>query len=198
MSDKTENNYYIKPITGALTLILLIATTVIGIQTYIEKQITKHLTSVDHSNYIGQIPENAVIPFFNLKVDSSGSAKCPQGWEEVIETRGRFILGSSPIIKYSVENNFENPIRYMRDGGDYKIILNEKHLPEHNHGIYAQRIGQIYMKEGRELRMLDPETIPGEPSNKLTMDAGSGVWINNMPPYISLTYCKINKTVNNT
>lgn len=129
----------------------------------------------------GGVPKGAVVAFADAP---TGNAKrdCnsigPE-WDYFSAGEGRFLLGAGE--NYNTGDS----------GGEAEQILSLEQMPEHKHGVYAQRIGSIYDKNGRELRLMSPNASnPNEPANQETTVVGKGESINNMPPYIALTFCK--------
>ncbi len=126
------------------------------------------------------MPKGAVIAFADAP---TGSAKrdCNsiEGWEDFTAGEGRFFLGAG--VKYNAGHT----------GGESEQILTSEQIPRHKHGVHAQKIGSIFEKNGRELRIMNPDAPnPRERANQETTITGKGEPINTMPPYIALTFCK--------
>lgn len=126
------------------------------------------------------LPSGAVIAFADPPTGAAwvDCSSLGDGWEEFRAADGRFILGASDA----------RPEWYTgRDGGESEVVLTIDQMPIHSH---------LYRPLRRDDRA--PENEPHfaagnfgvDESEGRTSDEGGGAEINNMPPYIALTYCK--------
>ncbi len=140
---------------------------------------------------IQPIPRYAVVAF------DSGTG-CPDGWTEVENLRGRFIVGAGQNEDQRLS---ERP--YGQPGGEEEVTLTTAELPSHEHGN-AGGLNVAYLPNGGLTLNLSP-VGSGNPGwgfyplhlgpwqagvgPALMETAGSGEDHNNMPPYIALYWC---------
>lgn len=141
---------------------------------------------------ISAIPPGAVVAFADLPVARNGYAQCPNGWDEVTETRGRFILGADPNLNYGIGND----TGYARIGGESIAVLKESHLPAHNHGFVSTLDGGRSLQFASGGGALVPSLLQYEDARRnFTYGSPEPTPIHLIPPYIALTYCKKSPSV---
>ena len=128
-----------------------------------------------------QIVSKATLPK-NIVVASY--AKCadltPGIWTELIEARGRMILGANSNSTHGFEAR-----AFGSTGGREEVTLTESQMPSHSHGIKRQTNSNASNDNAFLARGVEPN-IP-DSSTRLV---GGGLPHNNMPPYIALYFCK--------
>lgn len=113
------------------------------------------------------LPVGAVVAF-----DLSDG--CPEGWEEFDDARGRFILGQS---------DERSEWSFRQRHGEAEHVLTIPEIPSHDH----KYIDNSYA-------IVSPISRSGSGGHqdvqRTTEKTGGGQAHNNMPPYISLYWCK--------
>ena len=107
-------------------------------------------------------------------------SKCPDGWKDFEEAKGRVIIGVGK------GNELTERLLGQR-GGSETHILTIQELPKHDHATFHTK--KIFMA-GDSAAALSIDK--GDEPNTRTGDAGQGEAHNIMQPWIALHYCEKN------
>ncbi len=125
--------------------------------------------------YASIVPSGAVMAF-DLE-------SCPSGWDSYGPATGRFILGAGTETNLD-QNGVPLTERNLNDtGGAETHLLTVEEMPAHAHQYQKLTV----LQPGCGLRQCNGRL---EDRPKTTQNAGGGKAHNNMPPFISLLYCK--------
>jgi hypothetical protein len=167
-----------KWVIGGVVVLVSVAAT--GWWLYLQPKIDDYIR--ERSN---GLPSGAIVAF-----KSSESDPCPgRDWEIFEEGKGRFLLGAGH------QRGSELTQRILGDvGGEEEHTLSESEIPSHDHGM------QFSLGEGgdHQLHWANHPSVgnkvaspsPGTPPNTPDTSVGEGRPHNNMPPFISLYFCR--------
>ena len=103
----------------------------------------------------------------------------PGSWLEVVEARGRVILGANP----QGSNGF-SARGVETTGGAERVQLSEAEMPAHNHN------GALMIKDGTLFGMNNEHRYHNSGAPTTLHKSGRNAAHENMPPYIALYWCK--------
>ncbi|GAB2209109.1 hypothetical protein ROS1_59270 [Roseibium sp. ROS1] len=130
------------------------------------------------------IPSGAVIAFA-----SSETQPCPgDDWKLFEEGKGRFIVGAG-----HARHSETTPRQVGDTGGEESVRLTVEQMPDHVHGGIYKAV--TVPSSGPNKVLLLPESRDAADAAQVVTEksvgnAGSNEAHNNMPPYISLYFCK--------
>ena len=104
---------------------------------------------------------------------------CPDGWQEFVDAASRMIIGVGSRQIYRTQ------------GGEEEHSLTVAELPNHSHKLEDSHVGvPLDPKIPKDIGSADAEFYKVQVLEKLTYSKGGSVPHNNMPPYITLHFCK--------
>lgn len=121
------------------------------------------------------LPSGAVVAF--------RLADCPEGWEPYDLARGRAIIGSGKGDALSTRHLEEH-------GGEETVILTTDQLPAHKHKYAEYHYYDQAKKKDAYATPKGDETGDVVKKTRTSEAAGGGEAHNNMPPFVSLLYCR--------
>lgn len=128
-------------------------------------EMTKTLQqAIDDGDLIGEEVVSGVVMAFNL-------TNCPTGWSELIDARGRTVIGKSSSY----------PLGSM--GGEATHTLTVAEMPSHRHGGDEK----AWVAPGSPGQIVVADDASG--NDWYTTYVGGGQPHNTMQPYIALLYC---------
>lgn len=148
-----------------------------------------------------KLPANIVVAFASRAQVDETRNPCPQGWSELIEARGRFIIGAGT---YQTDGSDKTSIyQPFNSRGKKEVILEESQMPVHSHtsivGIHSSNkhkaffdLGELVTdEEGKQIDFLTGYSWgPVKPSLTSKYGKEKPEPIQQLPPYIPLYICK--------
>lgn len=127
------------------------------------------------------VPKEAIVPMLGLQKGSGDSSyPCPDGWVEVDDLRGKFIVGadgSREIFRY------ENPKMI----GEEAVVLAESDIPPHAH------TDKHYKMDGGRGNYIGSGNANGiSMVTDIMRPDGQATAHNNLPPYTPVIFCRQN------
>ena len=148
-----------------------------------------------------KIPSGAVVAFdFDIKISSG----CPKGWNFFEPAGGRVIVGAGdhqnkwfrsetgevvsitiyPTYVQDIRAGFSETASSRATGGEERVTLTVAEMPSHSH--------DLPVNSDPSAQGLKWQNGYNKKTGMSTSEAGDSQPHNNMPPYISLYYCKKN------
>jgi len=118
-----------------------------------------------------QFPSGAIVAF-------DRNNRCPVGWVEYEEARGRAIIGANPSRTHGLTAR-----AFGSTGGAETHTLTVAEMPSHNHG-------GIFGSDGSRPRGTNDHRPETAHNTVRIATQGGGQPHNNMPPFIALYFCK--------
>ncbi|MBX3568864.1 MAG: hypothetical protein KF914_12455 [Rhizobiaceae bacterium] len=138
-------------------------------------------------DYADIVPAGAIVAFSS---HAESPSACPKGWAVFEEGRGRFIVGSGAHSNKDSTGRQISVYSVGEFGGEESHNLTLEEMPSHSHSFvifWSDRPGKPI--DGAIGVNWEAAGYSYSESQK----TGGGLPHNNVPPFVSLTYCKKDK-----